>query len=209
MEKPTSQKAKPMTMNRLLLAVLLGGTLLASGSAHAGRGSNFSAIDSAIRSGNPDSIISELERAEKLVCSRCVPAVKRLLDHDDYRVREVAAWWIAKRPMLMRQVAKDAEARLRGADPTLARNAADALGTFRRDAGVITLSQVVGRADFPSSTRAAALKALGIIGSPDGEEAVLLGLRDSGADARLAAVEAYTQLRARAMAPPSPPCADH
>ena len=184
-----------MNLGKLALAALLAAVIFAPGDAQAGRGSNYSAIMSAISSRNADSIINELERAEKLICSRCISPVRALLDNDDYRIREVAAWWLTRRPVTKRIVALEAEARLRGTDPRLARNAADTLGTFQHPDAIPVLTETVNRADFPSYVRASALKALGRIGSAHGEQAILAGLSDPGGDARAAAVEAYTRLR--------------
>jgi HEAT repeat protein len=191
-----------MNLKKLAVAALLGVMVIGlAGTAEAGRGSNYSAIMSAINSRNADSIINELERAEKLICTRCIDPVIRLLDNEDYRIREVAAWWITRRPVTKRIVAKTAEARLRGTDPRLARNAADTLGTFQHPDAIPVLVETVGRSDFPSYVRASALQALGRIGSIHGEAAIIAGLSDTGGDARMAAVEAYMRLRGRDGAP--------
>src|SRR5262249_57712503 len=78
--------------------------LLVAQDARGGRGGSYATIVAAIRSNNADVIATALEQAEKLVCGSCVGAVLPLLDHDDYRVREVAAWWIARRPFVMAAV---------------------------------------------------------------------------------------------------------
>src|SRR5436305_6123354 len=78
-------------------AKLVVAVMLIAGPALAGRGSSPGAIQSAIASDSVDAIASELERAEHLVCSSCVPMVRPLLDHPDRRVRQVAAWWLARR----------------------------------------------------------------------------------------------------------------
>jgi HEAT repeat protein len=190
-----NQNAK--RMKSVLLTVLLGAAFaLVPSDALAGRGSSLSAIDSASKAGR-NAIIKELERAEKLICPKCVPIVRKLLDHEDYDVREAAAWWMTKRPYWKLKIAKESEIRLRGTDATLARNAADVLGAFQHADAVPVLSEAVNRSDFPSSTRAAALKALGLIGSGEGEPAILTGLRDPGADARREAIIAYSKLRGR------------
>src|SRR5688572_19927169 len=98
-------------MRRVILSMFVLASLL-SADAFAGRGSSTSQIKSAIRSGNADAIISELERAERLVCGACIDPVMELLDHDDYRVREAAAWWFARRPSLKAYLTDLATARL-------------------------------------------------------------------------------------------------
>src|SRR5688572_20683294 len=117
-----------MTMKKL---IVLGMFLGLAQTADAGRGASYASIMEAIRSNNADVITSELERAERLVCGACVLPVMELLDHQDYRVRQVAAWWFARRPALKTILAADMTERLAGNDSRLARNAADVLGTFR------------------------------------------------------------------------------
>lgn len=165
-------------------------------SAEAGRGSSTSAILSAIRSGSVDAIVTELERAEFLVCGECVEPVLALLDHPDYRVREVAAWWIARRPILATEVHDLSIARLYGDDPTAARNAADALGSLRRPDAIPALAYAAGRQELPAETRRAAVQALGLIASPSVQPAIVAAMADPAAEVRLEAVRAYRDLRA-------------
>ena len=91
------------------IAVLLG-----SGNALAGRGASYSSVESAIRAGGSDAIIAELERAEDLICPACIGPVEGLLASPDYRVREVAAWWFARRPAEKARLATQAMGRLSG-----------------------------------------------------------------------------------------------
>ena len=118
-----------MTMRKTIIVL----SLLVSTSAFAGRGSSTSAIKSAIRSNNADAIVSELERAEKLICAACVEPVMALLDHEDYTVREAAAWWFARRPALKAEIYDLSVARLYVADSTEARNAAENRLVIGRD----------------------------------------------------------------------------
>src|SRR5262245_34465555 len=66
----------------------------------AGRGGSSGAIKSAVNSGSVDAILAEVERAENLMCPDCIVTVRQLLSHDRFEVRQVAAWWFAKRPDL-------------------------------------------------------------------------------------------------------------
>ena len=176
---------------KIIIVALVAMTSLA----HAGRGSSTSQILSAIRSNNADAIISELERAERLICGACIEPVLALLDHDDYRVREVAAWWVARRPALKAEVHDLSIARLYGEDGTLARNAADALGTFRHPDAIPALSYAAARADLPAEAREAAVRALGTIGHRDAEAAIVSAMGDDAAIVRAAAATAYGELR--------------
>ncbi len=164
-------------------------------SAHAGRGASYGTIMGAIRSNNADAIVSEVERAERLTCGACIEPIMQLLDHDDYRVREVAAWWIARRPAQKEEVRDMSIARLYGTDPVLARNGADALGTFRHPDAIPALSFAATRADLTPEARAAAVQALGTIANPQGTAAVVAAMSDSDATVRVTAVNAYYALR--------------
>src|SRR6266700_2322232 len=82
---------------KLVLSVAMFGIggVFASGTAQAGRNGSPALIKSAIASNSVDAIEAELERSEYLVCAACSDLVVPLVDHLDYRVRKVAAWWIA------------------------------------------------------------------------------------------------------------------
>jgi hypothetical protein len=182
---------------RIMLSVVLA---LAAGlsfgtPAHAGRGSSYGAIMDAIQTKNGDVIASELERAEFLICGACVEPVMNLIDSNDYQIREVAAWWIARRPAQMLEVHDMSIARLYGDDPVLARNAADALGTFRHPNAIQALSYAASRMDFPAETRVAAVRALGTISYPTAEPAIVSAMSDPDASVRLEAVHSYWALR--------------
>ncbi len=186
------RKPARIMLSGLVLALTVA---LAPAPAQAGRGSSYSQVMSAIQTGNADVIISELERSERLICVRCVEPVMALLDSDDYRIREVAAWWIARRPAQKAEIIDVATARLYGDDAVLARNAADALGTFRLRTSVPVLAYATARQDLAPSARAAAVRALGTISHPDGEPAVISAMTDSAAEVRVEAVRAYRAMR--------------
>jgi HEAT repeat protein len=163
--------------------------------AHAGRGSSYGQIMTAIRTGNADVIISELERAERLPCGACIEPVMALLDSDDYRVREVAAWWFARRPAQKTELVDVATARLYADDAVLARNAADILGTFRLKSSIPVLAMAAARTDLAPEARAAAVRAIGTISHPDGLPALATAMHDSDASVRLEAARAYRFMR--------------
>jgi len=188
-----------MTMLRTKFVVILAAlalaltTMFVAGSAWAGRGSSFTELKAAFRTNNADVIASELERAEKLVCGPCVAPVLELLDHSDYRIREVAAWWIARRALIAEAVTAQSFARLAG-DPVSARNAADALGTFRHPRALPELDAALGRG-FPDDTTEAIVRAVGTIADPRGEATVVKAMASPGAATRVAATKAYWELR--------------
>jgi HEAT repeat protein len=130
--------------------------------AQAGRGSSPQAIATAISSGSPDAIKSELERAEFLVCAACVDYVLPLVDSPDAGVREVAGWWLARRGA-SRQVLTDMLARLGQPDSIRARNAADVLGAFGAPQAIPALGAALSNPIFSGEARAAMAGALGAI----------------------------------------------
>ena len=169
-------------------------SLLVSSVALAGRGGSYARIVGAIQTNDADTIIAELERAERLVCARCVEPVMELLDHDDYRVREVAAWWFARRPMLKAAITMQSLARVAGSDSEAAAKAADVLGTFRHPAVIPALANLLQREMSPEA-KVAAVRALGTIAHPAGEAAIVGALSDPDAGTRAAATTAYYELR--------------
>ena len=156
---------KDKTM-KLAVVAFLGISLAAAGTAVAGRGSSPQAVQLAIRSGSPDAIKSELERAEHLVCVSCVDMVMPLLDDNNQGIREVAAWWIARRGVA-RTVRVQMLTRLGQPDSVAARNAADVLGEFHYVSSIPALSAALSNPLFSSEARAHMAAALGRISRPE------------------------------------------
>jgi hypothetical protein len=156
---------KDKTM-KLAVVAFLGISLAAAGSAVAGRGSSPQAVQLAVRSGSPDAIKSELERAEHLVCVSCVDMVMPLLDNDNQGIRQVAAWWIARRGVA-RTVRVQMLNRLGQPDSIAARNAADVLGEFHYVSSIPALSAALSNPLFSSEARAHMAAALGRISRPE------------------------------------------
>jgi HEAT repeat protein len=151
---------------KLAVVTFLGISLAAAGSAVAGHGSSPQAVKLAIQSGSPDAIKAELERAEHLVCVSCVDMVMPLLDNDDQGIREVAAWWIARRGVA-RNVRVEMLNRLGQPDSIAARNAADVLGEFHYVSSIPALSAALSNPAFSSEARAHMALALGRISRPE------------------------------------------
>ena len=156
---------KDKTM-KLAVVAFLGISLTAAGTAVAGRGSSPQAVQLAIRSGSPDAIKSELERAEHLVCVSCVDMVMPLLDDNNQGIRQVAAWWIARRGVA-RTVRVQMLTRLGQPDSVAARNAADVLGEFHYVSSIPALSAALSNPVFSSEARAHMAAALGRISRPE------------------------------------------
>ena len=150
---------------KLAVVTFLGISLAAAGSAVAGRGSSPQAVQRAIASGSSDAIKSELERAEHLVCVSCVGMVMPLLDNQDQGIRQVAAWWIARRGVV-RTVRVEMLNRLGQPDSVAARNAADVLGELHYPSSIPALSAALSNPLFSSEARAHMAQALGRISRP-------------------------------------------
>ncbi len=194
-------------MSRLASLGIAGALALAAGPAQAGHGSSPQAVASAIASGSPDAIKSELERAEYLVCAACVDYVTPLIDNNDAGVRDVAGWWLVRRGV-SRQIFADMLGRLGQPDSVKARNAADvlasfanpnaipALGVIRRPAAAAPLQAVLG--DTDPQVRAAALSALRKVdGFTDGSVATGM-LADGDENVRVQAIFTVAQFRTQA-----------
>lgn len=186
--------------NTALLAVVASFALV--GTADAGRGGSASRIKNAISTGSPEAIIAELERAERLVCGACIEPVMQLLDDPRYQVREVAAWWFARRPAQKKELVDRSLAYLLGSDSIQARNAADVLGSFREPSAVPALSAAVERTDLDAEARRHAVRALGDIAHPRATPALEAAMRDQDASVRLSAVTAWLNIRGQSTAAP-------
>jgi HEAT repeat protein len=157
----------------------------------AGRGGSAARIRAAQQAGSVDAIIAEVERTEKLVCGGCIDVVMDLLDHDRYEVRQVAAWWFAKRPALALEVRARSYDDLRGSDARLVRNAADFLGTQRTKDAVPALATAAARRDLAPEARLAVVRALGTIAHTSANSALTAAMADPDAGVRAAALTGW------------------
>jgi HEAT repeat protein len=179
-------------------------TLLFSAPAQAGRGGSPAKIASAIRSGSTDAIAAELERAEHLVCAACADHVRPLVDHPEYKVREVAAWWLLRRGT-GKQVFTEMLGRLGQPDSVKARNAADVLGQFRSPSAIPALGAALSNPAYNAEAKVAMARALGTIGRAEGKSALVTGLGDADAPVRAASLAALRQLGGARDATPALP----
>jgi len=151
---------------KLAVVTFLGISLAAAGSAVAGRGASPQSVQRAIASGSSDAIKSELERAEHLVCVSCVDMVRPLIDNNDQGIRQVAAWWLARRGVV-RNIRVEMLNRLGQPDSVAARNAADVLGELHYVSSIPALSAALSNPLFTSEARAHMAAALGRISRPE------------------------------------------
>lgn len=183
-------RTSKMFNRKTLSTVALAATLLALPSgAIAGTGASYASLKNAINSNNPDSIIGEVERAEKLPCGSCIDLVKPLIDHEDARIRDVAAWWLNKR-VIRQQVRDEMFDRLQGGDQVAARNAAEVLGRFMHPEAYNHLEMAIHNAALGDEARAAAATAVGSIGSRSAKGILEGALTSDSAAVRKAAAKA-------------------
>ena len=182
--------AKKLAMVAASVAVLAVGL---GGVAQAGRGGSPQAIQLAIASGSPDAIKAELERAEFLVCGACVDLVKPLVDHADPGIRQVAAWWLARRGV-SREVRVAMLTRLSQPDSTAARNAADVLGEFHYVSSIPALAAALSNPIFSGEARAAMARALGNINRPAVIAPLTAALADGDAQVKTGALLALQKV---------------
>ncbi len=192
------------TMTKTLLTVALGLALVAGSNtpADAGRGASARSVRRAIQSDVPSAIIGELEKAEYLWSAAVINDVMQLLDHGDYSVREVAAWWFARRPAQKKELAGSSLAYLLNDDSVKVRNAADVLGTFRDPNAIEGLSAAVLRTDIDADARVAVVRALGTIGHAAASPALATAMQDASAAVRVEAVNAWLEIRKQQDAAP-------
>src|SRR6476646_10644145 len=188
--------AKDMRTNkaiRLAIVTAFGISMAAAGVAEAGRGGSPQAIQQAIASGSPDAIKAELERSEFLVCGVCSDMVRTLVDSPDASIRQVAAWWLARRAV-SRQVRLDMLNRLSQPDSTAARNAADVLGEFHYVSSIPALGAALSNPLYTGEARAAMARALGTINRPAAVAPLTAALASDNAQVKVASLAALRSI---------------
>jgi hypothetical protein len=183
-----------LNAKKLAVVASFGLALAAGRGAQAGTGGSPQAIQQAIAANSVDAIKAELERAEFLVCGACVDLVMPLVDHPNAQVRQVAAWWLARRAVA-RQVQTSMLTRLSQPDSTAALNAADVLGEMRYVSSIPALGAALSNPIFSGAARAEMAKALGTIGRPGGTPFLASALTDSDAQVRSASLVALRTIR--------------
>jgi HEAT repeat protein len=161
--------------------------------AFAGVGGSAAKIESAIKSGSVDAIIAEVERAESLACSECVQLVTNLTEDSRYAVREVAAWWFAKRPAMKNMLAEQFDRELLTGGTIKVRNAADFLGATRSYTSMPNLNAAIRR-DLGSEAKIAIVRAMEIMHSNKGNPALTFAMADRDPAVRAAAARAWREI---------------
>lgn len=192
-------------MSTLRSKLLIACVLVLGGTAQAGVGGSADKIRTAVQSGSQDAILAEVERAEYLMCPDCVSVVTDLLDDERPAVREVAAWWFARRPSIAQGFIDRSLTDLQGSDVKLARNGADLIAVFRNVKYIAPLSAALARTDLGGEARAHVAAALGRIGDKAVNPALAKAMSDGDAQVRLAAVQAWLAVRYQQGAAPAVP----
>src|SRR5262245_27242857 len=164
--------------------------LCAAAPAFAGVGGSPAKIRSAIKSGSVDAIIAEVERAEGLACDECIQLVTNLTEDSRYQVREVAAWWFAKRPAMKKMLADQFDADLLTGGTVKVRNAADFLGATMSYTALPSLRAAIKR-DVGAEAKLAIVRAAHQLGSVKGNEVLVTAMADRDASVRAAGVRAW------------------
>jgi HEAT repeat protein len=174
--------------------IVLASVLALSTPAFAGFGSSAVALKAAVQSGSVDAIVAELEKSEELPSLGAIQVVMPLVDHDSYRVRDAAGWWLTRRGVRV-QVLANMTARLQGADPIAARNAGDVLAAMRDFSTVPALSAFMAK-PLDEDSGIAVARALGAIGHPTALNALATGMGSTLAGVRAQSVASLRDLRA-------------
>jgi len=162
--------------------------------AFAGFGSSAVALKAAVQSGSVDAIVAEIEKSEELPSLGAIDVVMPLIDHDSYRVRDAAGWWLTRRGVRT-QVIANMTARLQGSDPIAARNAGDVLAAMRDFSTVPALTAYLSK-PLDEDSGVAVARALGAIGHPTGLTGLTTALGSTLAGVRAQAAASIRDLRA-------------
>jgi HEAT repeat protein len=186
------------TLSKLLVAsvLVLGGT------AQAGVGGSATLIQNAVQSGSQDAILAEVERAEYLMCPDCVPIVTDLIDDQRPAVREVAAWWFARRPSVAQGFIDRSITDLAGTDSTAAEHGADFIAVFRNVKYIPQLTAALASSSLSGEARAHVAMALGRIGDPSVSTALAQAMTASDPQVKVAAIQAWVRVRYQTGAAP-------
>lgn len=175
---------------------------LAPKAAFAGKGGSAEAIDAAVRSTSVDAIIAEVERTESLICEDCLQTMTNLTEDPRLAVREVAAWWFARRTaykdILTTQFVDD----LVHGDAIHVRNASDFLGRTRTLDALPQLRVAMSRGGLTAEARLAVVRAVGFMAHSHGNDILSTAMADSDAGVRAAAAAAWRDMLGQTSAQP-------
>ncbi len=189
-------------MKNLIKLAAVAALVTAASPALAGKGGGAAQIKDAIASHSQDAILAEVERSESLICGECVTLITGLTDDARYPVRDVAAWWIARRPGLAKQLGAGFKTDLANGDSLHVRNAADFLGSSGTMDSLPQLRAAIHRGGLDSEAKLAMIRAVDRLGHIGGNEVLTTAMTDGDALVRAAAVRAWRDLRGQVGAAP-------
>jgi HEAT repeat protein len=175
---------------------------LAPSAAFAGKGGSAAAIQAAVDSGSTDAITAEVERAESLMCEECIQTMTNLTEDSRFAVREVAAWWFARRPGLKDMLAAQFVGDLPTGSTVKVRNAADFLGRTKTYTALPQLRAAIHRGDLGAEAKIALVRAAGFMAHTGGNEVLTTAMADGDAGVRAAAVVAWRDVLGQKTAQP-------
>ncbi|MEO7091790.1 MAG: HEAT repeat domain-containing protein [Polyangiales bacterium] len=147
------------------------------------------AIKNAAQYGAPIAVWEALEHGERVECLDCIPYVEPLLFNKDARIREIAAWWIRRRPFGYAEIALRIRKTIaEDADPDRRAAAANALGEFLDGGATKILVKAAG--DTSPAVRVAVMGAIRRLNDAEGIPAISTLLHDGDVKVRVAALEA-------------------
>lgn len=176
--------------------------VLAPSAALAGKGGSAAKLAAAVNSGSVGAIIAEAERTESLVCEDCIQTMTNLTEDPRLAVREVAAWWFARRPALKDMLASQFVDDLPSGNTIQVRNAADFLGFTQTYTSLPHLRATIQRGDLGVEAKVALVRAAGFLAHTGGNPVLTAGMADGDASVRAAAVVAWRDVRGQQNAQP-------
>jgi hypothetical protein len=184
------------------LAAVAFALCAATSPALAGKGGSAGLIKSAVSTGSVDAIVAEVERAEKLMCDECLDTMVALTEHPRYEVREVAAWWFAKRPGAAKIMVSQMRDDLALGGSIKVRNAADFVGRIREFRALPDLQMALARPDLTPEAKVAIVRAVGFMAHPDGNAILTTAISDASPEVRAAAAVAWRDILGQLTAKP-------
>jgi HEAT repeat protein len=176
--------------------------LFAASPAFAGKGGSAAKIRDAVNSHSVDAITAEVERAEGLMCEECIQILTNLTEDSRYEVREVAAWWFAKRPGLQKMMAAQFVDDLANGDSIKTRNAADFLGSTVTYTALPAFRAAIHRGGLSAEAKVAIVRAIKVMGHRDGNPVLQAAMTDGDATVRAAAANAWRDILGQMSAAP-------
>jgi len=142
----------------------------------------------AIEGASTERLATILEYGERVECHACVPVLEaQMLESDDATRREMAAWWLRRRPFGVAAIFRDMRVALvDSAEPVRRARAAEALGNLMYREAIPHLMEA--QSDPDPGVRAAVVTALGRLNSSAAHAGIVAAFSDTDDIVREAAV---------------------